>query len=87
MAFFATSTCTAGLAATVALPAILRGDRRALGLQPGTGDEGRGAGDDDGEQKENDALAIHDAPLCSPWRHCRASDAATHRPPAAIAGP
>ena len=43
-------------------PAHLGRDRRALGLQPGAREEGRRARDDHGEQQENDAFAVHDAP-------------------------
>ena len=76
-----------GLGRCLARTAHLRRDRRALALQPGAGEKGRRAGDDDGEQQKDDALAIHEPPSLLPWRHWSANDPATHRPPAAIAGP
>ena len=60
----------------------LRHDRGALALQPGTGHERSQTGHDDGEQQENDALAVHGIAPYAPARW-----AATQRPPAAMAGP
>jgi len=75
MALRATSTCSAGLAATWRCPPHLSGDRRALGLQPGAGRKAVVPATMTASSRKTIRLLFMRPCL----RQCWISDAATHR--------